>query len=663
MDNTALHTFLFHCPPALRSIVLLGSWDNFSRSYPLELDARRGRGIWKGCFTFSDIICDGDLDEQSTRRDGLLKMGGTYWYYYKVDEDEECHNPSEPSTTVCPLLPGQRLNVLEIPRERHSRSNSETAFTRNPGDRYLTPVPPAPLRPPPSSLRAGSDSSSSHSMSPPSPWAPRSATYPPAEQYLSPNVMRHARSASASPYIPSTPIFPDFKVLKDKLASKRSASRIRSSSKPKELEIGAPVLVSSTVDEDSLIPLSVYHPSHSRSVTPVANTKVTRSIPSIRKHFSPLASNPVDPILDGSSNISELPAEERVPLRRRSHIPSTVISSELNVNQGRIRANSADTRRTQHYLFSNDPWLVSPKLEEEEFVDTDQIVEDDTPVAPTLRRHISHLDLPEVRGRPTSSHGSDCSTSLRESPLNKDLPALPRYITPASLFACSDPFEGAAPAELKGDDTFEDLTPTSEFSLAFRSKPRSHFSTWSRDSLTSSSPTSDDDNAILSPTFSSLTSSCGNSPQRLATRYSYTSTSPPIDSKRATILYEESNDITEDPSEEDADDVQYQTPYLSPNAPQLEDLRISTFGSDIFDLETQQQPHHTDTTTTAARRQATCFGLGFQYSLPDDETTSKSTITQSEVCCEPVVAGQRGSGVSLVNELIDEFGFLGDVVV
>jgi hypothetical protein len=69
------------CPVALRSLVLLGSWDNFSRPYPLELDARRGRNHWRGCFTFSDIICDGDLKEPAQKRNGPLKMGGTYWYY------------------------------------------------------------------------------------------------------------------------------------------------------------------------------------------------------------------------------------------------------------------------------------------------------------------------------------------------------------------------------------------------------------------------------------------------------------------------------------------------------------------------------------------------------------------------------------------------------
>lgn len=72
---------LSHCPAALRSVILLGSWDNFTGPYPLELDVRRGHNFWRGCFTFSDVICDGDLDDLTTKRNGPLKMGGTYWYY------------------------------------------------------------------------------------------------------------------------------------------------------------------------------------------------------------------------------------------------------------------------------------------------------------------------------------------------------------------------------------------------------------------------------------------------------------------------------------------------------------------------------------------------------------------------------------------------------
>lgn len=543
--------------------------------------------------------------------------------------------------------------MLELPRERHSRSNSETsAFTRNPKDRYLTPVPPAPLRSQPSS-RTGSGISSSYSLAPPSPWAPKSATYPPADQYLSPNVIRHARSASASPYMPSTPIFPDFKTLKEKLASKRSASRIRSSSKPKELEIGSPVLVSSTVDKDSLVPLAVYQPSISRDGTPAALSKVTRSMPSIRRQFKPLASNPVDPILDGNSGVSELPANEEVPLRRRSHVPTTVATGEFKFSEGRIRANSADTERSERLIFSNDPWLSSPKPTLGP-VTPDRLVEDGTTVAPTLQRYASHLGLPEVCARPTSSHEAECSVSLRESPLNKDLPDLPLYVAPSPLFACIDSLaEKMTAAELPGDEPNQDMDFNEDIIDFYCSEPRSHFSTWSSANL-ACSPSISDDEAIRSPTFSSFTSSCGNSPECHAVRYSYTSTSPQYDSKRATIVYECSGGSDEEVQTKEAD--YDHRAYLSSTPPQLESLRISRFGAGLLDLA--RRPND-----MASRRQATCFGLGFHYSLPEDETTSKTTITQNRMQSEPVVAGQRQSAINQLNTLLDEFAFLGDAVI
>ncbi|KAH7401239.1 hypothetical protein BKA66DRAFT_98911 [Pyrenochaeta sp. MPI-SDFR-AT-0127] len=649
MDNTTLHTFLFHCPAAFRSVVLLGSWDNFSRPYPLELDARRGRHFWKGCFTFKDIICDGDLDGPSAKRDGLLKMGGTYWYYYKVDEDEECHNPSEESTTLCPLLPGQRLNVLDLPSEGHSRNYSDTLdpFTRNPKDRYLTPVPPAPLQLFPSP-QIGPATIRSYAMPPPSPWAPRSATYPPANGFLSPNVVRHARSASASPRMPSTPIFPDFKVLKDKLASKRSASRNRSSSKSKDLEIGSPVLISTTNEELNLIPLSVYQPALPTSTRdPPSATLVSRPVPTIRKEFSPLASHPVDPDNDSLFNFLEPSVgKEVVVKRRRSHVPSTVVTSEFKLGGSRCRANSSDTRRTQHYLFSNDPWLSSPKFQQE-FQVPDQLVEDDTPSAPVLERPSPWLEAHAPTERPTSSHGGDDSPNMRHAPLNKELPALPRYLTPAPLFACTSPSVSDTLTEEPEEELEEeeDAERLENMRIQFQEKSRSHFSTWSSHSFAYSCSTSEDDTEE-SPTFSSLTSNCsdaGSPLQRRSIRYSFVEETD-----------EEKRTPTKLEHDENLEDADVRTVYLSATPPQLEDLRISTFGSDLFNLDIQ----HAD---SAPRRQAACFGLGV-YSLPDDETTSKTTITESSLQ-EPTFSVQRESSTSQLNALMDDFAFLGESVI
>jgi hypothetical protein len=561
---------------------------------------------------------------------------------YKVDDDDECHNPSEPSTTFCPLLPGQRLNVLELPSEGHSRSNSAPSdgFTRNPSDRYLNPVPPAHSR---LSPQVGSRSPNSYSIPPPSPWHPRSATYPPPDTFLSPNVTRHARSASASPHMPSTPLFADFKCLKEKLTSKRSASRSRSSSKSQELEIGMPVLVSTTADDLDLIPLGSFGsiPTSAPREPPSTAITVTRPAPTVRNGFSPLGSHPVNPVDSAVFAQADPIVEIRPPhRRRRSHVPSTIITSEFKLDRGRIRANSADTRRTQHYLFSNDPWLSTPKLQHSFEVDDCDSAEDLPPV-PTLQRP-SSLAPPSADERPTSSHGSSRTPSLRLSPLDKELPELPRYLKPAPLFACNDlsPVEPSAEAQFPTDEFTEDKDEEalSDLLLEYEEKPQSHFSMWSSES-TAYTYSIIGDESISSPTFSSLTSNDSDvgSPQRFSLRYSYA---------------EPQSASSED--EVPTPDDDQMTPHLSTTPPRLDDLRISAFGSDLFSLDIQ----HAD---SAPRRQAACFGLGFQYSLPEDDTCSKTTITAPELRPEPTV--QRDSSVSQLNQLMSDFGYLGDAVI
>jgi hypothetical protein len=101
-------------------------------------------------------------------------------------------------------------------------------------------------------------------------------------------------------------------------------------------------------------------------------------------------------------------------------------------------------------------------------------------------------------------------------------------------------------------------------------------------------------------------------------------------------------------------------------APQLSELRISTFNSDLFSPNSDDNDDKDATmpdnasSRRSSRRQATCFGLGlgtFQYSLPEDETTSKSTITAPT---EPTIrCTQRESSVT---QLMADFAFLGEAV-
>jgi hypothetical protein len=501
-------------------------------------------------------------------------------------------------------------------------------------------VPPTPQKPS-SSPHLGSANTGSYRLPPPSPWAPRSATYPPPDTFLSPNVVRHARSASASPHMPSNALFSEFKCLKDKLTSKRSASRTRSSSKSQELEIGSPVLVSTTSDDFNLIPLPSYRPAPTSAPheTLFSAITATHSRPAIKKEFSPLGSHPVTSNRDTVSNRAELSCERRTsPKRRRSHVPPTIVTSEFKMGHSRTRANSSDTRRTQNHLFENDPWLSTPKhqqrFEAEAQYSTKEVV-----AAPMLQRPSGSLAPPCVNERPSSSHGSNLSPSLRSLPLNKELPELPRYLKPAPLFACNPPSPVELPAEELNYATQlhekDDDGALGDLITDYEDKPRSHFSTWSNESMAYT--TSDDDEAD-SPTFSSLTSDCSDagSPQQPSLRYSYAELD--FDSRHASTNVDEPTTTT----------------FLSTTPPRLDDLRISAFGTDLFNLDIQ----HSD---AAPRRQAACFGLGFQYSLPDDDVASKTTLTNATLRPEPSV--QRESSASMLNQLMDDFAYLGDAVV
>ncbi|CBF88554.1 hypothetical protein AN0904.2 [Aspergillus nidulans FGSC A4] len=155
MTSTTLMTFLLCTSPNVRSVTLLGSWDNFSKPYVMERDKRVGAGHWRGCHTFTNITCDGLVNNTVSARSGGLKMGATYWYYYLLDDDIEYYNEAEPMTTHCPFLPGQPVNVLQVPiilpdthlnRTRaRSPSAHRTVQTMNPEDKYMNPrEPPKP---------------------------------------------------------------------------------------------------------------------------------------------------------------------------------------------------------------------------------------------------------------------------------------------------------------------------------------------------------------------------------------------------------------------------------------------------------------------------------------------------------------------------------------
>lgn len=161
MDPTTLVTFLFKAPAEARTVELLGSWDNFTNPYLMEHDRRRGTGYWSGCFKFENIIFDGDSSNWNKPRTGGLKQGGTYWYYYRLNDEVEAFDDAKSHTTTCPLLPGQPVNVIDVPLEvqdvlPRGRSASmdvaaaiaslPSTHTMNPKDKFTPLDPPPPSK-------------------------------------------------------------------------------------------------------------------------------------------------------------------------------------------------------------------------------------------------------------------------------------------------------------------------------------------------------------------------------------------------------------------------------------------------------------------------------------------------------------------------------------
>lgn len=348
--------------------------------------------------------------------------------------------------------------------------------------------------------------------------------------------------------------------------------------------------------------------------------------------------------MDSQPFVAELPANETPVQRRRSYMPPTFISDEFDVNPGRNRANSADTRRTKRSLYATDPWASSPNFQHEFESGIHQAREIQFfKPTPILKRQV----LPEERQ--SSSYGGNRSPKLRETPFQKGLPALPRYLTPAPLFACNTlSSEGAELVEEADveravtDDIISSYEDDEELVAQPSEKQHSRFSTWSTfDSYVTS------DDGVESPTFSSVTSvsSDAGSPSRQSVRFSF-----------AEQAFNKAQNTTIDEEDED----NYATDRTS-TPPQLDlnTLRLSamSFSADLFSLDIQHPE-------SVPRRQAACFGLGFQeYILPEAETKSKETI-QSEVTLRPKrVSVQRESSTSVLELLIDDFSYLGDAVV
>lgn len=138
MSATQL-SFSLRVSSGVKTVHLLGSWDNYVGQLPLAKDKSSSKGTWRGTFRF----------QTST-----LAPGQRYWYYYIIDGYHVSHNPSEASTKE--PTTGRELNILDVPKSKSSSSSSSSKHSSSSSSKHSSSS---------SSKHHSSSSSSRHSSS------------------------------------------------------------------------------------------------------------------------------------------------------------------------------------------------------------------------------------------------------------------------------------------------------------------------------------------------------------------------------------------------------------------------------------------------------------------------------------------------------------------
>jgi len=103
-------SFNLRTSSGVKTVHLLGSWDNYAGQLPLAKDKTSSKsGAWKGTFRFQGAT---------------LQPGQRYWYYYIIDGYHVSHDPGQSSTTE--PTTGRILNILDVPQEKSSSKSSKT---------------------------------------------------------------------------------------------------------------------------------------------------------------------------------------------------------------------------------------------------------------------------------------------------------------------------------------------------------------------------------------------------------------------------------------------------------------------------------------------------------------------------------------------------------
>ncbi|KAJ6018183.1 hypothetical protein N7451_001562 [Penicillium sp. IBT 35674x] len=95
----------------VKTVHLVGSWDNYARQLPLSGEEKPG--AWVGKFRFQT---------------SMLQLGSRYWYYYIMDGYHVSHDPAV-EYTVEPTT-GRKLNILDVPGGKSSSRTTAPSSTR-----------------------------------------------------------------------------------------------------------------------------------------------------------------------------------------------------------------------------------------------------------------------------------------------------------------------------------------------------------------------------------------------------------------------------------------------------------------------------------------------------------------------------------------------------
>jgi len=108
-------SFSLRTSSSVKTVHLLGSWDNYAGQLPLSKDKTSSKsGSWKGTFRFQGTT---------------LQPGQRYWYYYIIDGYHVSHDPAQSSTTE--PTTGRVLNILDVPHEGAKASSKSSSSSKH----------------------------------------------------------------------------------------------------------------------------------------------------------------------------------------------------------------------------------------------------------------------------------------------------------------------------------------------------------------------------------------------------------------------------------------------------------------------------------------------------------------------------------------------------